>query len=133
VEFISVYVVPTKEGSLMKKLQTRFLSALIVLVLLSACGSSNASKWSDGSFEGSAKGLYGDVVMRVVIENGKITGVEVVSHSESAGITDAAFDQIPAAVIEKQGLEGVDTLAGATVSSEAIIEALATALKKAEK
>lgn len=117
----------------MKKLQWCILSSLIVLVLLGACGTSSSSKWSDGTFEGSAKGLYGDIAMNVVIENGKIKSVGVISHSESAGITDAAFDQIPKAVIEKQGLENVDTLAGSTVSSKAIIEAIASALKKAEK
>lgn len=117
----------------MKIMRFSSISVLIVLILLSACSTSSSSKWSDGEFEGSADGLYGNVVMSVIIENGKIKTIEVVSHSESAGITDAAFDQIPKAIIEKQGYEDVDTLAGATVSSKAIIEAIADALTKAEK
>jgi uncharacterized protein with FMN-binding domain len=117
---------------MMKRIRLSLLCGLIAMMLLSACGSNN-SKWNDGTFEGSAKGLYDEVVMSVVIENGKIKTVEVVYHAESPGITDAAFAQLPKAVIEKQGLDGVDTIAGATVTSDAIIEAIAEALKKAEK
>ena len=116
----------------MKKMRLTLLCGLIAMMLLSACGSNN-SKWNDGTFEGSAKGLYDEVVMNVVISNGKITTIEVVYHAESPGITDAAFEQIPRAVIEKQGLEGVDIIAGATVTSDAIIDAIEEALKKAEK
>lgn len=110
-----------------------FLSFLVLIITLTGCAGGASSKWNDGSFEGSAKGLYGDIVMRVNIENGKIKAIDVVTHSESEGITDVAFDQIPKAIVEKQSVENIDTMAGATISSDAIIEAVAEALKKAEK
>lgn len=114
----------------MKRLKC--LATLMTLIFLCACGSINNDKWSDGSYEGVSKGVYGDVVMNVVIVDGKIASIDVVSHSESPGLTDAAFDQIPKAIIEKQGVDDIDTLAGSTITSKAIIEAIREALTKAE-
>jgi urocanate reductase len=117
----------------LKRPSNVFLSLLVLLITLAGCASGSASKWNDGSYEGSAKGLYGDIVMSVQIDKGKILSIEVVEHSESPGITDAAFDRIPKSIVEKQGVDGIDTMAGATVTSDAIIEAVTNALKKAEK
>ena len=43
------------------------------------------------TFEGVGKGMGGDVKLAVTVEDGKITAIEVVSHNESAGISDPAF------------------------------------------
>lgn len=106
----------------------------VVLILVSLVGcSSTSSKWNDGEYEGAAEGMHGDVTMKVVISGGKITSIDVVSQAETEGISDLAFEKIPASIVEKQGIEEVDTVAGATVSSKAIINAVDMALKKAVK
>ena len=51
----------------------------------------------------------------------------MVSHTETAGISDGAIEKIPAAIVEKQSTD-VDTVSGATVTSKAIIEAVNAAL-----
>jgi len=116
----------------MNKVLHVFIIALLVLSSLVGC-SSTPSKWNDGEFEGAAEGMHGDVTMKVVIKDGKITSIDVVSQSETEGISDLAFEKIPSSIIEKQGIEEVDTVAGATVSSNAIINAVDVALKKAVK
>lgn len=116
----------------MNKVLHVFIIVLFVLSSLVGC-SSKPSKWNDGEYEGAAEGMHGDVTMKVVIKDGKITAVDVVSQTETEGISDLAFEKIPTSIIEKQGIEEVDTIAGATVSSNAIINAVDVALKKAVK
>lgn len=104
-------------------------AAMVLGLAVTACG--NSAKWKDGTFTGAAEGMHGDVEMSVTISKGKITKIDVVSQSETKGVSDAAFEQVPGKIIEKQGIE-VDTVAGATISSKAIIGAVEEALGKAK-
>jgi len=62
----------------------------------------------------------------------KIEKVEVKDHKETAGIADGALEEVPAAIV-KQNKADVDTVSGATLTSNAIITATKDALKKAAK
>lgn len=84
----------------------------------------------DGDYTAKGKGLAGDVEVKVTIANGAITAVEVLSHNETAGISDPAIENIPANIISAQGLK-VDVISGATLTSNAIIEAVTTCLTQA--
>lgn len=64
----------------------------------------------------------------LTVEGGKITKAEVLEHSETAGVSDPALEQIPAAIVEKQGIEGIEAVAGCTRSSEGILAAAEAAL-----
>lgn len=85
----------------------------------------------DGEYTGTAKGHNGDLTVEVKVKDGKITDVEVTEHEESEGIVDPALEDVPAAIVEANGTD-VDTVSGATVTSEAIIEAVEEALKTIE-
>ena len=119
----------------MKKLYRR-LSALVVCLMmtlaLSACSgpSSSASIYKDGTYAGSAKGMNGDVTVEVKIASDKIESVIVTDHKETPGISDPAIETVPNAIVEKNSTE-VDIVAGATFTSEAIINAVEQALEKA--
>ncbi len=82
---------------------------------------------ADGVYESSANGMGGAVKVTVTVSGGKITAVEVGEHNETAGISDPAIEQIPAKIVEAQSAD-VDAVAGATVTSEAIKEAVKAAL-----
>ncbi len=86
---------------------------------------------ADGVYEGSANGMGGAVKVAVTVSGGKITAVEVVEHSETAGISDPAIEQIPAKIVEAQSTD-VDAVTGATVTSEAIKAAVKAALSGEE-
>ncbi len=82
---------------------------------------------ADGVYESSANGMGGAVKVTVTVSGGKITAVEVGEHNETAGISDPAIEQMPAKIVEAQSAD-VDVVAGATVTSEAIKEAVKAAL-----
>ncbi|AKL94323.1 hypothetical protein CACET_c08140 [Clostridium aceticum] len=119
----------------MKKLSILFI--IVMLFALVGCSSSPAateteSNWKDGSYVGTGKGYQSDIEVEVVIEGGKIAKVEIVSAGDTPGISDAAIDAIPEAVLEAQSSE-VDVVSNATRTSEGIIQAVEAALKNAEK
>lgn len=90
-----------------------------------------ASAMTAGTFEAEAPGVFGEAVkVAVTVSDTAIEKVEVVSHNETAGISDAAIERIPAAIVESQSL-AVDTVAGATMTSKAILAAAEAALAAA--
>jgi uncharacterized protein with FMN-binding domain len=66
------------------------------------------------------------VEMKVTVADGEIREIEVVRHKEDRFFT--AFTDVPARLIEHQGLNGVDTITGATITSEAVTNAVGKAL-----
>ena len=66
------------------------------------------------------------------MDGDKIANIEVLSHSESAGISDPAFAQIPQAILDAQSAD-VEAVSGATLASNGIMEAVKDALSKVGK
>lgn len=81
----------------------------------------------DGTYIGSADGHNAPLEVEVTVENGEITNVVVLSHEESDGIADPALEEVPAGIVASNSTE-VDIVSGATVTSEAIMSAVDTAL-----
>ena len=106
----------------------RTLAILLAALLL--CGVAASCAAEAAVYTGSGKGNNGEIQGALTVENGAITACEVVSHSETPGICDAALEQIPAAVISAQSAE-VDTVTGATNTSHGILEAVADAMQQA--
>ncbi|MBR5224188.1 MAG: FAD-dependent oxidoreductase, partial [Clostridia bacterium] len=100
----------------------RIVSVLLCLAMLLTL---SVGAMAD-TFEGTGKGFGGDIKVAVTIEDGKLTAVEVLAHGETAGISDAAFAGVPAAMIEGQSV-AVDTVAGCTYTSKGLIEAVTAA------
>jgi len=86
---------------------------------------------ADGSYTGRATGYRGPVQVRVVVRGGRIASVDVVSHREDMPFT--SITDVPRSIVARGGFDGVDTITGATVTSEAIISAAARAVAKAVK
>ena len=100
------------------------IAALLLAVMMMA---SCAVAMTAGTYEGTAKGLMGDVVVSVVVTENTIESVTVTAQNETPAIAGPAIEQIPAAIVANQSLV-VDTVAGATVTSKAIIAATEAAL-----
>lgn len=107
----------------------KFTRTLLAATLVAAFGSSVALA-ADGTYTGEAQGRNGAVKVAVTLTDGKITAVKVVSHKESTGIADPALERIPAAVTAEQSA-AVDAVGGATLTSEAIKQAVLAALVSA--
>ena len=83
-----------------------------------------------GAYEAAAMGRNGELTVRVECSDEAILSVEVVEHTETAGVADGALERVPAAVVEHQTLS-VDAVAGATITSEAILTAVSDCLEQA--
>ncbi|MCD8353621.1 MAG: FMN-binding protein [Clostridiales bacterium] len=90
----------------------------------------DSATWADGTYTGSARGFGGTIKVQVTIKDGKITAIQVLSHS---GETASYFSKAKAIIsrILKAQSPNVDTVSGATYSSTGIREAVKAALKKA--
>ena len=126
----------------MKKLMM-IAAALLLVVSAAACGSKDGddakgddAKYTDGTFEGTSteNGFHGEPLnVTVTVADGKITAVEVGENEETEAIGGAAMETLSGKIVEAQGTEGVDGVAGATYSSNAFLEAVNDALTKAAK
>lgn len=102
--------------------------AILMAILLLA--STGATAMTAGTYEGEGTGNNGAVKVAVTVSDTAIESVEVASHSETAGICDPAIERVPAAIVDRQSL-AVDTVAGATNTSKAILAAAEAALTAA--
>ena len=91
----------------------------------------NDSAYNDGVYEGSARGYSSDVTVKVTIKDGKIADIEVVSQDETPEYFNEAVKVLDD-IIDANSTD-VDSISGATISSEALKEAVQNALQKAEK
>lgn len=85
--------------------------------------------WRDGIYYGSGTGFNGEVQVEVVIADGKISNISVVSHNDDSSFMSQAQGLIPN-IISSQSTN-VDAVSGATYSSRGIIDAVRAALKQA--
>ena len=87
-----------------------------------------AEEPSAGGLTGTADGFAGPITVEVTMDGDTITGVTVTSNSESAPGT--ALEDIPAAIVAANSAD-VDVVAGATYTSNGIINAVKNALENA--
>ena len=108
----------------------KFLSLLLCLCM--ALSAASALAYTPGTYTGEGTGNNADVkiVAEVTFSEDAITDIKVVSHAETPGISDPAFERIPAAVIEAQSL-AVDAVSGATNTSRGLLAAIEDAAVKA--
>lgn len=107
-----------------------FSLALALIILLTLCGGNALAELTDGSYTKTTKGFGGEFEVTTVIEAGKIKSVDIADNNETAGIGSNAIDQLPSQIVEHQTV-GVDSITGATVSSEAIKAAVLEAIVEA--
>jgi len=92
---------------------------------------SDVSKARDGTHTASSPGYEGPVSVEVVVEAGKLKKVAVVKHTEKQFYS--SVEDVPAQIIAKQGVKGIDATSRATITAEAIINATAKALAENQK
>ena len=112
----------------MKKIISAFLASM--LLLGSIGGAAMAEGMTPGTYEAAAQGFHGDVKLSVTVDAEKITAIDILEHSETEGIGAAALPKLVEAVLANQTI-GVDSVAGATVTSEAFKAAMTDALTQA--
>lgn len=110
----------------MKKSLTMLMTLLFVLLGTTAW----AQSYTAGVYTAQANGNNGPVTVEVEVSDAEILSVKVTEHAETAGLSDTPIERIPAKIVEGQTL-AVDTVSGATNTSNAILKAAEDALAQA--
>lgn len=111
-----------------RKLLALLLASTMALFSFTGCGKSQVVK--DGEYEGKANGHNAELVVKVTVKDGEVSDVVVKEHQESEGISDMPIIEIPNLIVKNQSLN-IDIIAGASVTSRAILDATESAIKEA--
>lgn len=117
------------------------VAAMIFVMALTACGKSTefdvsqysiseSGTWTDGTYTEKANGKNGEFDVTVVISDGKMKKIQIGDHDETPDRGGVAISQLPDEMIEQQSVS-VDAVSEATVTSDAIKEAVAKCLEAA--
>ncbi|MEK7414251.1 MAG: FMN-binding protein [Planctomycetota bacterium] len=117
-----------RSGRDWKQTTTRATAAVEAITLFEAL---DLKKVTDGVYRDVSTGYVGPIEVEVTVAAKKITSVKVTNHHEKQFYS--AFVEIPAKVLAKQHVKGVDATLGATITSEAVVYASAKALKQGQR
>ena len=125
------------------KLNSKIIVFVILISMLSVMVSGCQSKppadnnadvqaglYKPGTYTGEGDGMGGKVKVSVKVDDNSILEVNVLENDETKGIADAAIERIPERIVEGQTL-AVDAVTGATMTSNAILDAAEAALTEA--
>ncbi len=116
-----------KDDTVMKKM----LSFLLVLaMLLSMTSISFADTMKDGTFTSTVQAMHGKLTLETTVASNKVTDIKVVDETETPGVTAPVYNEMIPNIIEKQSI-AVDTITGATITSNAVMNAVADCLTQA--
>ncbi len=107
----------------MRKTNLFLLLALVLSLILSVAALAQ-------EVTGTAKGFGGDVSVTLTIEGGVIAQASAVGDQETDGIGKVAIEKMPLAMVNTNSID-VDGVAGATLTTNAVREAAASALEQA--
>ncbi len=116
-----------------KKLLRGAIALFAAAALVVGCAQTPAAKsgqFKPGTYTSAAKGMGGDVKVSVTFTANEIAEVKVLEQNETPGVGDVAVEKLPPMIVEGQTLN-VDGVAGASISSAAILAAVADCVKQA--
>lgn len=116
----------------MKKIMVLMLALLCIVSLFVGCGNKSSELYNAGIYTAVAEGYAGDVSVEVEFDKTSILSVKVTNHNETIGFGDRAVEALPEEIIEAQTWE-VDAISSATVTSNAIKDAVKDCIAQAEK
>ena len=129
----------------MKKHMTRNMILMLVLdvilgivlaLYISSTGTvpaaDNADTYTDGTYTASAHGCLSDVAVTVTITGGKVTDVDIDASGETPELGGNAAAALAEQLTEAGTTSGVDAVAGATMTSDAVFTAMDDCLSQAQ-
>ncbi|XME04154.1 FAD-dependent oxidoreductase [Lachnospiraceae bacterium C1.1] len=128
----------------LKKVMSILAVGTLTLAMIAGCGTSGGGTtagttadggaaqggagYTPGTYTGTAEGKNGTITVEVELTEDAIKSVKVTDHQETEGIADPAIEQIPQAIVDSQSVT-VDAVSGATITSDAIMEAVKAAIE----
>ena len=92
----------------------------------------NAASYTDGTYTASAHGCLSDVAVTVTITGGKVTDVDIDATGETPELGGNAAAALAEQLTETGTTTGVDAVAGATMTSDAVFTAMDDCLSQAQ-
>lgn len=94
-------------------------------------GPAEGGQAKEGTYEAVEKGFGGDVTVKVTVDGeGNVTAVDVTADGETPDLGGKAAPKIAEEILGSQSL-AVDTVSGATITSQAVLAAAEAALSEA--
>lgn len=104
---------------------------ILSFALLTSC-TKNEGNYYAGTYYGEAEGYHSILKVQVTVDKKHIVDIEVLEHEETPIIADAVISKIPHMVIKKNSTD-VDTISGATYTSNTLLKAIDNALVSAKR
>ncbi len=111
-----------REGDIMKD-RERAQASIQAIQLFDTL---DVARVADGLYTANSIAYAGPLYVAVTVKSGRIESVRVTKHGEKQFYS--ALTDTPSQIVRKQSVKGVDAVTGATMTSEAIINATAKAL-----
>jgi len=108
--------------------KARARDSIEAIRLLSA---SNVTNVRDGAYRSASTGYVSAVEVEVQVASGRLISVEVIHHSEKQFYS--SIEDTTSQIMKRNSVQGIDGTTGATITSQAIINATAKALAKGAK
>ena len=127
----------------MKKLTRNVIIMAVVTVIMAVVlglyikytgtvpAADNAASLTDGIYTSSAQGRLSDVTVTVTV-TGRVTGVEIDASGETPELGGTAAETLADQLTKAGSTSGVDAVAGATMTSDAVFTAMDDCLSQAE-
>ena len=129
----------------MKRRLTRNVILMAIVTLIMGIGLSlyiastgtvpaadNAASYTDGTYTASAHGCLSEVGVTVTITGGKVTDVDIDASGETPELGGNAAAALAEQLTEAGTTSGVDAVAGATMTSDAVFTAMDDCLSQAQ-
>lgn len=104
---------------------------MMTVLVLCGCAQDKPLTFVAGSYETSYNGHNGPITIKTTFSDSCVTKIEVISQEETPHIGDVAFDQLIPQIISANGI-GMDAISGATITSHALMNAVAQAAEDAQ-
>jgi fumarate reductase flavoprotein subunit len=95
-----------------------------------AADAGSADGMTAGTYEGTGRGMKGDLKVSVTVDETSILSIDVVDCVDTDGIKEAAIEALPDTIVAQQSTQ-VDNISGATMTSLGIKNAVEDALTTA--
>lgn len=109
---------------------TRAQGVTLLSRTMEALQAVSAGTFRDGVYTGTGAGYGGTITVEMTVENGRISKLEVLSHSDTDAFLNRAKTLLDT-VLAKQDTEGVDAVSGATLSSQGLLTAVNACISQA--
>lgn len=104
------------------------LTAILLTITITSCKKLNKA----GTYEADGKGRNGNIKVAVTVDSkGDISDIELIEYDENKQYIEASFGKIKEDVIKNNTYE-VDTVSGATQTSNGIIEAIRKCIEQSQ-